>query len=153
MKRIFAFILALLMVLSLCACGGGGGTKATIVDNNGNTVQMSAKELAAVYEENEAKYKNTYQKAKCTVDGTVDSVESFLESYGSSRQSVYRITLNEGWQVTVLEKGHEEVIDLSKGDKVQITSYLQIPWGSIIRMEAVHYNSSGFHDETTIVVK
>ena len=41
--KILVITMILTMCLALCACGGG--TAATITDNEGNVVQMTAKEL------------------------------------------------------------------------------------------------------------
>lgn len=53
----------MVMAFLLCACGGGG-SPATIVDNDGNTVQMTAEELIAIYDENEANYEKNIKVQK-----------------------------------------------------------------------------------------
>ena len=60
-KKILAITTILAMCLALCACGGG--TAATITDNEGNTVQMTAKELKEIYQENEARFDKLYENA------------------------------------------------------------------------------------------
>ena len=49
MKKVLALVMVMVMVFALCACGGSG-SPATIVDNDGNTVQMTAEELVSIYE-------------------------------------------------------------------------------------------------------
>lgn len=56
MKKVLALVMVIVMAFAVCACGGSG-SPATIVDNDGNTVQMTAEELVSIYEENEANYK------------------------------------------------------------------------------------------------
>ena len=63
MKKVLALVTVMVMVFTLCACGGSG-SPATIVDNDGNTVQMTAEDLVSIYEENEANYTKNYQGAE-----------------------------------------------------------------------------------------
>lgn len=63
MKKVLALIMVMVMAFLLCACGGGG-SPATIVDNDGNTVQMTAEELIAIYDENEANYEKNIKVQK-----------------------------------------------------------------------------------------
>lgn len=63
MKKLLALVTVMVMVFALCACGGSG-SPATIVDNDGNTVQMTAEELVSIYEENEANYKKIIKEQK-----------------------------------------------------------------------------------------
>ena len=63
MKKVLALVTVMVMVFTLCACGGSG-SPATIVDNDGNTVQMTAEDLVSIYEENEANYKKIIKEQK-----------------------------------------------------------------------------------------
>ena len=94
-RKILALIMVLAMCLALCACGGG--TIATITDNEGNTVQMTAKELKKVYDENEAKFNDLYQGADIELTDTVESVSTdtvelkYFEKSEQGRQRICQI--------------------------------------------------------------
>ena len=154
MKKVLALVTVMVMVFTLCACGGSG-SPATIVDNDGNTVQMTAEDLVSIYEENEANYTKNYQGAEATVQGTVEKVDATMVTFGTYNKQVYEVYLQEGWEITVLQEFHDEVADLSKGDKVKITSTLQLGSMNRVRMQAV--GQSGYplrwHDDTSITIQ
>lgn len=153
MKKLLAMVLVLVMVLSLGACGGGNGSsvKATIIDNDGATVSLSSKEILEIYNGNEAKFDKSYEGAQVTIAGTIESIEAGRNS--SLGQSVYGITLEEGWWIMVLKNSHDEVVDLVPGDKVTITSTLQ--GCSVDKVELFSISSSGkvFKDKSTITIQ
>ena len=120
-KKILAIIMILTVCLAFCACGGGGST-ATITDNDGNTVQMTAKELISINEENESKFKKQFELADITVEGKVEKVEEAKLDFSFRYVDVIHLYLEGGWQIDLLKDKHEEVIDLSKGDSVKVSS-------------------------------
>ncbi|MCI5524471.1 MAG: OB-fold putative lipoprotein [Dorea sp.] len=154
MKKVLVLIMVMVMAFLLCACGGGG-SPATIVDNDGNTVQMTAEELIAIYDENEANYEKKYQGAEATVEGTVEKVDASLITFGSSNKQVYKIYLQEGWEIIVLQEFHDEVVNLSKGDKIKITSTLQLCSMNRVGMQDIGESGypSRWHDDTTITIQ
>lgn len=154
MKKLLALIMVMVLCLSLCACGGKSKTnvKATVINNDGVTEKLSSKELCDIYSENEARYRSKYQSADVTITGTVKTVESHLESYGTTTHSVYDIILEEGWEITVLEEFHEEVINLSAGDKVTISSELELVFGELVHMENIGVFGSEWYDKTIIEI-
>lgn len=147
--------LTIIMILSLCiltcACGnsGSGSVKASITDNDGNTVSMSSAELMDLYDENSAAYESKYKGAEATITGTVEKISTNMENFGSVTKSVYEIDLKEGWSITVLEEFHDEVIDLSAGDKVTVTSKLQICFAGMVDMMSIG-QQFGWYDDTII---
>lgn len=152
-KKIWSVLLiAVICISTLCACGNSAAnTKAIITTNDGETVEISSKELCDIYDENQAKYSEKYQTATAKVTGTVKSVESYLQSFGTKNQSVYEVELKEGWSVTVLSEFHEEVIDLSEGDKVTITSNIQLARIGLIEMQNIG-QKDGWYDGTIIEI-
>lgn len=131
-KRILSVLLiTVICITSLCACGGSSVTS-TVTDNEGMVAEMTADDLLEIYHENEAKFEKKYQKAEITIRGTVKSISSDEESIYStpdgisSSMSVYTILLEEDWIITVLSEFHEEVIDLSEGDKVEIVTCINM---------------------------
>ena len=155
MKKALSLILALALCLGLCACavqvGSGSNSPATITDLSGNTVQMTAKELSDIYSENAAKFNNLYDGATITGVGTVEKVENLLDTFGSDRVMVYKITMAEGWELTVLEEGHDEVINLSKGDSIRFASCIKSAWAGKVSLFDIGY-SSGLTDSTVIEI-
>ena len=107
--KILVITMILTMCLALCACGGG--TTATITDNEGNVVQMTAKELKNIYKENEAKFNDLYQGADIELTDTVESV------------STDTVELKGGWEVQLSTSKHGDILkSLSKGDSVYVKS-------------------------------
>ena len=107
--NILVITMILTMCLALCACGGG--TAATITDNEGNVVQMTAKELKNIYKENEAKFNDLYQGADIELTDTVESV------------STDTVELKGGWEVQLSTSKHGDILkSLSKGDSVYVKS-------------------------------
>lgn len=152
-KKFLAITMVLALCLSLCACGGSSDTKATIIDNEGNTVQMTAKELIALDDENSAKFDNLYQNAEITLVGTVESVDSGFRENGVSFLWD-RITLEGGWQIQMYHGSHDEVLlELSAGDTVEITSKIKSTFGSCVNMFDVITSWDGTHDESAILLK
>ena len=131
-KKILAIIMVMVMCLALCACGGG--TSATITDNDGNTVQMTAKELQKVYDENEARFDKLYQDAEITLTGTVESIKSNFMYTGSSTR-YDSITLEDGWQVDIAHGSHDDVLlELGAGSTITVTSEICSAGGANITL-------------------
>ena len=160
MKKKLVLLLSVVLVIGTLFVGCAGNTlessrdprdtKATVVDTDGQTVEISSKELIALREENSAKFSDKYWATQATINGTVEKVDSQWETWGSTTESVYVIYLEEGWVVTVLEEEHPEVIDFSKGDKVEITSTIQGGhWSGRVPMAKI----GNYGDGTEIVVK
>lgn len=153
-KKLLLVLATAIMCISLGACGKEDvteTTKATLVTAEGETVEMSSKELRDIYAENSVKYTTKYQLSAVTVTGTVDNVRSNMEYFGNIRKTVYRVTLKEGWEVMVLEEFHDEVVDLSAGDKVKITSTLQLVSGNVVCMQYIG-QKDGWYDKSVIEV-
>ncbi len=109
MKKVLALVMVMVMAISLCACGSDG--PATIVDNDGNTVQMTAEELKAEYDENTAWFKELYYGGDIELTGTVESV------------STNTVKLKEGWEIELSPRKHGDFLtSLNKGDKVYVKS-------------------------------
>ena len=157
MKKALSLLLALVMCLALCACAAqsnsDSNSPATITDLSGNTVTMTAKELSDIYSENAAKFNNLYDGASITGVGTVEKVENLLDTFGNTRVMIYKITMAEGWELTVLEKGHDEVINLSKGDSIRFTSCVKSAWaGKVSMFDVSGYNASTMTDASVIEI-
>ena len=113
MKKILALMLAAALALSLVACGGGSGEdgttsaptedetlKATIVTNEGETVEMTAEELMEICDSNEARFNKLYQYAEIEFTGTVDYIKvgtSVLVEDGKITSDQQKIVFKEGW--------------------------------------------------------
>lgn len=109
MKKVLALVMVMVMAISLSACGSD--SPATIVDNDGNTVQMTAEELKAEYDENTARFKELYYGGDIELTGTVESV------------STNTVKLKEGWEIELSPRKHGDLLtSLNKGDKVYVKS-------------------------------
>ena len=148
-KKILSVLLITVICIStLCACGNSAtDTKATIVNNEDVTEELSSKELYAINEENSAKFENTYLNSQVTVTGTVESVDNYRHSFFPC--DMYQINLKEGWKIEVVADFHEEVIDFVEGDKIKVTSNIQSAFTSNI--ELYSYGQKGEMYDNTVV--
>ena len=79
MKRFLTAILALLMIVSLCACGGNGNSKESVITNSGVTKEMTFAEIKDVIENNNVQFEDEYMGADITVTSTVTKVGGLYE--------------------------------------------------------------------------
>ena len=129
----------LLLVLTSC---GLRETKATIVDNQGEKIELSAKELKEVYETNEAKFERVYKGANISFEGTVKSVEADCTEYGSGI-ALDRIVFEEGWKVSLAHGTNTEFLeDLEKGTKVRVKSNINSCFGIDIDIRGMNEDGS-----------
>lgn len=140
MKKIMSFLFIVVFCLSLCACGGESAS-ATVTDYDGNTVQMSAKNLASVYKENGAKFKK-YVGNDISFVGTVKSVESASRRNGDNFTTNV-IVFQEGWRVIIMEGDYNGLaFELSKGDKVSVSSQIYSCFGNSIEVAGIDEGSN-----------
>ena len=114
-RKIFLCLFALVGIVTITGCGSNSTTKASIVDNEGNKVEMTAKELLDINSENEKKFEKYYKGAKIELTEKVKEVSSCS---GCIYDIVY---LENDWEV-VFSKDYYDLADLNKGDKVHIKS-------------------------------
>lgn len=96
--------------------------KAEIIDNDGNIVYMTADEVSAAKDENEARFKKLYIGAKIEFTGTVESVRSDYTEYGWGWR-FDSITFEEGWKVVLPHGEYDDILmKLSAGSKVKVNS-------------------------------
>ena len=78
MKRILAILLSAMFIFSLCACSNSTNTnsnvKATVVNKQGVTEQLTAKEILDISEANPLNFDNNYWSAKVTVTGKITKI-------------------------------------------------------------------------------
>ena len=133
MKKAVTLILALMLLLSLCACGGnsenGAGTedtsKATIVTNEGETVELSAQDLFDEYDANEARFAKVYQGASIEFVGTVDyiKVKTYVCDGDGATTDQNKIVFKEGWCLVLgCENTTYDLADYYPGQKLKIST-------------------------------
>ena len=112
MKKALSLVLALVLSLSMCACCGknekniGTNSKATIITNDGKTVELSAEELFREFDGNEARFEKIYQGATIEFTGTVKYIKTNTSVYNgdSVPAGQNKIVFEEGWCVII---GHQ----------------------------------------------
>lgn len=132
MKKCYGIIIMLIIcLLVMTGCGkddsnASASSKslasktATVINKEGNTEKLTAKEICSVYDENSAKFKKYYAGAEISFIGTVSEVDSyFKESSGSTTWD--SITFEEGFKV-YLPYNVYDIADLSKGDVLYVKS-------------------------------
>ena len=151
---IFLGILVLIIVAIFFSKLNNVDTIATIITRNGETEQLTKKELINIHNENEAKFDKNYLGAEISFIGTVSKVEyDFLEQMGSSRSSRDAIILKEGYKV-YLPHDLYDMTEFSKGDKVFVCSNIfSIISGTSIELRgtggSIGYNETSL--KTTII--
>ena len=124
---VVVIVAAILMLVLVKGCGAELNTHnvpAKIVDNEGNHVEMTAKELEALQDENEAKFEKYYVGAKISFTGTVEEIKTNFTWNGSSIifDAIY---FEEGWYVFVLHGSENDLLgELEVGDKVEVESQI-----------------------------
>lgn len=133
MKKLFLILLALCMLLSLCACGAtenatGEGqeagneqevaTYAKVTFSDGTTETLELGEIPAMIRENQYAYNNKYAGNKIEILTTVTSIDS---NYGMA--GFVPISFEGGWNCYLKEET-PVIIDLRNGTVVKVTGTL-----------------------------
>jgi len=158
-KGNFVFLLILgFLVIGITGCGNKNDSTdlgnssndvATIIDNNGETQKMSAKELVQIYEKDEAEFKKIYTGADITVVGTFEVVKEKIDfsiiDGKSEVVEVYELSLKEGWVIRINRQGNEDFIaKLNEGDKLEVKGNIAMGWnGTVVKIFTVARNSVG----------
>ena len=145
MKRKILFVLLLgVLVLGLTGCGEN---KATIIDNNGNKVEMTSKDLVEVNKENNSKFETKYFLSDIDLTSTIQKVEA-EGSYtcGSNSKFFYGdpydlIYLSDGWTLCVR---NYDLAKLDKDMKIRVK-------GVIVGIEGTNITVSGKSDKKTAI--
>lgn len=155
MKKALSLLLALVLCLGLCACATQNSSPAAIIDNDGNSVSMTAKELCDIYSENKAKFDKYYYGATINFTGTVESVRTDFLMNGSDIR-VDRITFKEGWEVYLLHAWNDDIlVELSEGTVVEVSSKIFSCFGNTVDvrgMSTVGYNKDSLKETTLKIV-
>lgn len=150
MKKFISFLIVIALVFSLSACGGSD-SPATITDKDGNVVQMTAKELCKLEEENSARFESLYYGANIVFVGTVKKVFSNARFNGSL--VVDGIEFEEGWEVHLHNSWYDSMLlELNPGDKVKVTSQIYSVFGRNVTVLGMG-SSAGYNKDTLKLTK
>ena len=125
LKIMIVIVLILVAFIVMAMQLMGSNSPATIVDNNGNTIELTAEELQDICNENEAQFKDLYSSASITLVGTVEKIEVDVTErlFGGGAFNDDIITLKEGWIVRLVHDSHKDLLlKLNKGDKIEVKS-------------------------------
>lgn len=146
MKKSLLIFLTLILCLALCACSST--VKATVTDNEGTEIELSAKEIWKIKSENEAKFDSLYKGAEITFVGTVKSVKTYFRESGSN-VNFDSISFKEGFTVYLLSGYEEDLLkELSAGDKVEVTSQIDDCFGGYVEVMGLYSNGGGYNADT-----
>lgn len=159
MKRIlYLSLVIILLLITGCGTKKDGDSKeykASIIDNENQTLKMSAKELKQILDENEAKFKKYYVGSKISFDGTVVKVEndSFMQlncaddtSYIRHKSDIRsisgvdyydkrtcaKISFKEGFTLYIPSTGILDLSEINNGDRYHIESNIGGEFGNIV---------------------
>ena len=125
LKIMIVIVLILVALIVMAMQLLGSNSPATIVDNNGNTIELTAEELQDICNENEAQFKDLYSSASITLVGTVEKIEVDVTErlFGGGAFNDDIITLKEGWIVRLVHDSYKDLLlKLNKGDKIEVKS-------------------------------
>ena len=144
MKKVITLLLTLIICISLCACNTNTSSTAStaptastastaaakIVDNEGNVVEKTSKQLRQVYKDNNAQFDKYYKNANISFTGTISKIDSNFKENGSPAYDA--ITFEEGWRVYIkheinqvyalagVNDGVYDFAELKIGDKLNV---------------------------------
>ncbi|MBR4289952.1 MAG: hypothetical protein IKT52_04845 [Oscillospiraceae bacterium] len=145
MKKVMSLLLALVMCLSLCACGGNDTSKttdaptettaptvnkATVITNEGETVEVSAQDLFNEYDANEARFAKIYGGATIEFVGTVKYIKIETNVYNGESVSAKqnKIVFEEGWCLILgADSTLYDLADYYPGQKLKVTTGIVSP--------------------------
>ena len=132
LKKASLLSMAALLILTMClftgCSGGGSGTTAVMTNDNGEAVELSAKELVEVDDSNDVKYKKEYLLKEVTVTGKVKEINENVR-YNGILMDGY-IKLEDNWEIDFQHTestwyDHIDVIsELEVGDTVEVVGEL-----------------------------
>lgn len=134
----------------------GSNSAATIVDNNGNTVELTAEELQDIYNENEAQFEKLYSSASITLVGTVEKIEVNVTEtlFGGGMFNDDIITLKEGWIVKLVHDSHKDLLlKLNKGDKIEVKSEISdVEFKGVEIADQTSYDAYNWTEKSTVTI-
>lgn len=105
---------------------GSETLKAAIITNEGETVSMTAEELIADYDSNEARFNKQYQYAKIEFTGTIDYIKvdtDVIVESGKVSSGQQKIVFKEGWCLVIGESNTKyDLADFDTGDVIRVTT-------------------------------
>lgn len=144
-KKVISAVLALLIVVSLSACGKvqGNGQETTkgeqrvtakVINNKGVTEYLTAKDLMSLYSENDLAFKQDYWCAKVTVTGKITEVSGAKIINGSHYD--WTIEIDGNWFVGKTKNNESNVTEdfiakLRNGDVVTISGEIVGAWSNV----------------------
>ena len=150
MKKFLSMFLVVAMIVSFTACGGSK-FKASITTNDGESVEKSFEELCEERSSNSVSFSNKYEGASISFTGTVESVSEYYQS--TMKVSIQQIDFEEGAQLQLLKGSYDDVVNnISKGDKVEVTSAIHGGGTFDIYLNDLHGTGSNMTDNTTIAI-
>lgn len=147
MKKTLISILALVLLLSMFACGKTAPTedtenidapadsestenKATVTTNEGDTVEVSAQDLFNEFDGNEARFLKLYGGATIDFTGTVAYIKVETDVYNgdSVTTNQSKIVFEEGWSLIIgSENTTYDLADFYPGQKLTVTTGIASP--------------------------
>lgn len=145
MKKALSLLLALVLCLSLCACGNSS-SPAIITNNNGETEELTAKHLIELFESNEAKFDQQYESCPITIESTIKKIEGDSFYLNGVNYASFILHLDGGWDVEILQSVYDEKYsNLEVGDTVKITSkiYHCSTLNEVVQISNIHTDGMG----------
>lgn len=161
-KKSHKGLIALLIIIALFAAVAAiklSGTSIISIGYTSNDLvlkieggeEISTKELEAIYNENQAKFKNNYQGKAVSFIGTVKEIKYDYGGATSEMSHQDRIIFEEKISLTLHHGDHDDVLNnLSRGDKLSVSSEIQ-SFG-VYGLDAWKIRGLPWHDESIISI-
>lgn len=163
-NKIILNLLLLISVFATTGCGNASN-QLTITDINGNTTELTKKELQEKMEGNSSSFNEKYVSGTITFTETIAKIEDAsgvkFGTYSCGTfgrpyyQKVAKIEFENDWITLYVYKGVDEVDldNLSKGDKVEVTTNISQYDNSYLSLASYDGEHCSFGTTPTVVTK
>lgn len=144
MKKAITLLLALVMTLSICACGSSSNVLISVALNDGTTKEFNGTgDLVATYQENEIVNEEQYIHAEATVEGNIVEIEATKTYIYGLYKDVVKVELEDDiclYFDAAYDKPMEMVKSVSVGDYVKAK-------GTLISIDTAYVALSAYEME------
>ena len=155
MKKFLLILLALAMCTGLCACSTYSASPGKVTNNDGETEEMTPRDLCEINDDDEDEFESLYEGAKVEIDfGEVIKVESRTQFFAENpalTDTWYDITVLGGWVIKVTKTAHPEASSIEVGDLITVETTISSCTEEFVYLGNSHYIDH-WEDDTYITI-